>query len=576
MSLGTVCSKLLLVAVLSCVAVVAQSPGKEGAPATRESDDVTFRTGVKVVLVPVVVHDSAGRPVGGLREEDFQLFDRGKRQTVSSFTEVTHAGTALESHSAEPYPVGAASAETSGPGSAPARSDSRQRSVAYVFDDVNTGFADLVHVRQAALRHFQAGLTAGEVAGVYTFSGRTALPFTNDRAKLEDAVNKLRVSLTAGHGDVNPCPNVSYYLADFIVRRNDARALEAATRQTMDCTSLDHQRAQNVAEAAAKREILIGEQDTRIWVSTLKRVIRLLQERPGPRVLVLASSGFYAQTPNGIKAVADTLDLAARAHVTISALQARGVYMMAQSDASRRGAPSGLEQQYYGNTASAEEGALSDLADGAGGTYFRHNNDLAAGFAQLAAPPQYSYMLGFSPAALKPDGSFHPLKIRLPDHSGISIQARPGYYAPRPPKKGRAEDAVAEQIDDAVQSRDETTGIPVDAAVQVSRSGAAVATLFVAAKVHVRHLRFQQLDGRYHAVLTVVSAVFDEDGGYVVGKRNTINLMLRNETLAGKDDPAVDVQSNFQMKPGSFLVRVVVCGNEGDDLSARNFRVIVR
>ena len=184
MSLGTVCSKLLLVAVLSCVAVVAQSPGKEGVPATRESDDVTFRTGVKVVLVPVVVHDSAGRPVGGLRDEDFQLFDRGKRQTVSSFTEVTHAGTALESHSAEPYPVGAASAETSGPGSAPARSDSRQRSVAYVFDDVNTGFADLVHVRQAALRHFQAWLTAGEVAGVYTFSGRTALPFTNDRAKL--------------------------------------------------------------------------------------------------------------------------------------------------------------------------------------------------------------------------------------------------------------------------------------------------------------------------------------------------------------------------------------------------------
>jgi hypothetical protein len=53
-----------------------------------------------------------------------------------------------------------------------------------------------------------------------------------------------------------------------------------------------------------------------------------------------------------------------------------------------------------------------------------------------------------------------------------------------------------------------------------------------------------------HAVLTVVSVVLDEDGGYVAGSRNTINLMLRNETLAGKNDPAAD--------PSARNVRVIV------------------
>ena len=168
------------------------------------------------------------------------------------------------------------------------------------------------------------------------------------------------------------------------------------------------------------------------------------------------------------------------------------------------------------------------------------------------------------------------MKIRLPDRGVVSIQARPGYYAPRAPTKGRAEDAVADEIDDAVQSRDVTTGIPIDATVQISRSGAAAPRLYVLAKVHVKPLRFQQLDGRNHAVLTVVSVVFDQDGGYVVGSRNTVKLTLRNETLAGKDDPTVRVQSNYQVKPASYLVRVVVCDSEGNDLSTRNFSVVVR
>jgi len=104
---GTCWAALLPAAVLFCAAAAAQPPAREKTPAAKESGDVTFRTGVKVVLVPVVVRDSGGHPVGGLKADDFQVFDKRKRQTITSFTAVTHAGAAAAGHTAEPSPAGA-------------------------------------------------------------------------------------------------------------------------------------------------------------------------------------------------------------------------------------------------------------------------------------------------------------------------------------------------------------------------------------------------------------------------------------------------------------------------------------
>jgi VWFA-related protein len=476
----------------------------------------------------------------------------------------------------------AAAATPREPGTAPAsagkpdaeavgRNSHPERYIAYVFDDLNTSFGDVAALREAALRHFRAGSPVSDRAAIYTFSGRTTLEFTSNQAKLEDTVMKLRLRPSMGHGAGMPCPDVSYFLADLIVNRSDNRALEAVAQQTVECAHVDGFMAKKMAESAATQELVIGEQDTLVALETIKKAIRLLAQMPGQRLLVLASPGFFAQTSSAFNGMAAVLDLAARANVVISALDPRGLSTTGLMEASRGSAPSSLEQQYYRDSARASEDVLADLADGTGGTFFHNNNDLTAGFARLAAAPEFSYVLGFSPAGLKPDGSFHRLNIRLPNQKGVSVQARRGYYALQ---QDREEDTAEEEIHDAVFAREEIRDIPVHVRMQLSKSETGGDRLTVVATVDVTSLQFQKLRERNRDSLTVVSALFDQDGGYVAGIRNTVNLRLRDVTLAHLDS-GINVPAAFDVKPGTYLVRVVVREAEGKATFSYNGRVTI-
>ena len=52
------------------------------------SSDVptTFKVNVKLVVVRVVARDSQGHAIGNLQQQDFQVFDNGKPQTITQFS----------------------------------------------------------------------------------------------------------------------------------------------------------------------------------------------------------------------------------------------------------------------------------------------------------------------------------------------------------------------------------------------------------------------------------------------------------------------------------------------------------
>lgn len=76
---------------------------------------------------------------------------------------------------------------------------------------------------------------------------------------------------------------------------------------------------------------------------------------------------------------------------------------------------------------------MSELAEGTGGEFFHNSNDLAAGFTSLTDAPEVVYVLELSLDGVKPDGSYHRIKVEV-DRKGMEIQARRGYLAPQQEK----------------------------------------------------------------------------------------------------------------------------------------------
>ena len=195
-------------------------------------EPTTFKVNVKLVVVRAVVRDSQGHAVGNLQKEDFQVFDKGKPQVITQF-DVEQPGTAAakaREKSVENAADILSSEATANTQNAPV---APERFVAYMFDDVHLEFGDLARVREAAERHF-ATLRPTDRAAIFTTSGITNLDFTDDRAKLHEALLRLQPRPISRSVAVD-CPDISYYQADLIVNKNDSDATQVAVMEAGEC-----------------------------------------------------------------------------------------------------------------------------------------------------------------------------------------------------------------------------------------------------------------------------------------------------------------------------------------------------
>ena len=326
-----------LLPVLLLLGVPAQLSAQPAPAANADSQElssrdapVTFTTRTNLVLVPVVVRDRQGKAVGNLRQEDFQLLDKGKPQIITKFSiENTRLPKTVPVADSAGLVDAAAAAESTG---AP------NHFVAYVFDDIHSRFEDLTLARQAAEKHLDRSLDQATRAAIYTTSGQTTLEFTDDRSKLRETLLKLRPQ-SGSDNSISSCPQMSYYLADLIENKHDGQAKQAMILETIQCAHLDPtdvENARQIAESAARTEVRFGEQKARLALISIKDIVRRLSAAPGSRSLVMVSSGFFL-TSDLRPDETEVMDRAIRANVTVSSLDARGLYtVIPGGDASER------------------------------------------------------------------------------------------------------------------------------------------------------------------------------------------------------------------------------------------------
>jgi VWFA-related protein len=423
-----VCLALVCLALVCCAgSILAQRT--ERAPAS--PGDAKIRVAVNSVVVPVVVRDLQGRAVGGLQQEDFKVFDNNKAQAISGFSVESRARVETDPAGAGATPESSATAQTS---AAPTRF------MVFLFDDMHLEPGDLLRAQKVATKMIAGSLADSDMAVVISFSG-TNSGFTRDHTKLLEAIARLKVQDLHGHAG-RECPDVGYYQGSLIVNQHNGQAFQAAVEDARWCAHLDPTMtsvAEGMAAQAARRAVAIGDQDVRVTLDFVRSVARKLGTLPGERTILLVSPGFLTMAPEAMAEKSQVLDAAAESNVTISALDARGLYTTTL-DASERGANTALDlenagiAQNHSKTMTLGEDVLSELADGTGGTYFHNGNDLEGGLQKLAAGPEYIYLLEISLEQVKQDGAYHRLKVTV-KQDDLKLQARHGYFAPKKEKK---------------------------------------------------------------------------------------------------------------------------------------------
>ncbi|HEY3741338.1 MAG TPA: VWA domain-containing protein [Bryobacteraceae bacterium] len=534
----------------------------------------SFRTKVNLVLVPVVVRDRKGKAVGTLKKEDFELFDKGKPQAIAKFS-VEKAGSQHIEFEGEPV------VELSGPalpGVSLQNPTVAERYTMMVFDDLHLNIADLMVVRVAAEKHLATALLPTERVGVYTTSGRIVLGPTEDREKL---VATLRRIQPVGRSAKKECPPISTYQAYEIDRCEggpDCPALQKAIADTYACMGLSANAglvAADIAKGAAHDALAFTQTESRETLASLKTMVRGLAAMPGERNLLLVSPGFYA--PFMANEISEVIDLAIRSRVVINSLDARGLHTLGiPPDASVRVVdPTSniLTMQYERYEASASTTLLEELAEDTGGSAFGSSNDLVGGFNKLTATPEYTYILGFSPQNLKFDGKLHTLRVKIRNGGHFDVQARHGYFAPK-----RIEDPAEQarqEIEEAMFSREVLRDLPVELHTQFFKSGEFEANLTVLARINLSQLPYTKTNGRNVDHLTIVAALFDKDGNLIKGSKKLVDLNLKDATLEDKVRSTVTFKSNFDVKIGGYIIRLIVRDSEGQLMTAQNGSVII-
>ena len=560
-------------------APAAPSKAQASPDATSEVDahpSVPFESHVNLVPVRVIVHDPNGKAVTNLTKEDFRLSQDRKPQTISLFAVETPASTAKQVVRGE---AGGESVDTA-KDSAPGTLAMPTRFVALLFDDVHLNLQDLVQARLAAMRYLDSAIDPSERVAIFTTSGQTQADFTDDRAKIRAIAAQLMPHLISAYDPSNDsqCPKIGYYQADLIVNQSDQNAFGIAVAEAAKCPAssgvIANENPEVAVQRVAQQMVIAGDTNAEYAIRRLVEVVRRMSALPGQRSIVLVSPGFLITTSHQFD-LADVVDRATRANIFINALDARGLYTAGETD-DLSCPPQTCPAAHFGRGATmyryqeqaTQSDVMAQLSDSTGGFYFRNSNDLGAGFRMTTSVPEVTYLLGFTPETLKFDGKFHQIKVTLATKEKFTIQARRGFFAP---KHGQTpEEAAKQDIEEAVFSQEERQGVPIELQLQYYKSDAVDAKLSVLTRVDVTRVRFEKTEGRNLGNLTVVAALFDRNGNFISGNQENVGLRLKDATLEKLTHTGMTLKMGFDVKPGGYIVRLVVRDSKASLLSAKN------
>ena len=505
----------------------------------------TISVQTNLVEIAATVRDRKGTPVGGFHAPDFQVLDNLKPQRITFFSE--------QSSEAPAGPGAATRPDAPSASALPTTPAAQARYLALFFDDTHSAMAGFERSKHAAEKLISSGLHPGDRLGIFTASGAVALDFTAD--------SKILLATLAGmkpHPEPSAargflvCPTLSAYQAFVIAKHLDNGARQIAVEEILACRPgtpywvavLDAQ-----SDAATAWEQLRHEPSNVLDVLIL--VARHLAAEPGVRILLMVSPGFL--TDGMDRQTATLVDTCLRNRIVINALDNEGLLSGGADSPESLGQVQGARTAWADRTLGQRnlivQGFLVEAAESTGGQFIHNNNDLNRGLQTLAAAPQFSYVLGYSPAD-QPDGKYHKLKVTVVKPGSYQVSARPGYFSTageKPPETAQ------QRIDRVGASSESLNEIPATVKVQ-----AIDGKIQVEIALDAKGLTFSDRNGESVQQLTFVTILEDGQGHYLEGKQALMDMNLSSETRAELEAKGIKAATSFTVPKGSYRIREVI------------------
>src|SRR5213594_1259985 len=164
----------------------AQPPAQPPASATATQQKPTFRVQVDLVTNDIVVRDDKGNFIPDLKQDEFEVYEDGIKQDITSMTVVTGGRVTNVMPPPPPPPEGIIL-----PPSRP-KTDVSGRIFLFFVDDLHLQFHNTGRVRDLFKRISKELVHDGDMFGIVSSGPSSiAIDMTYDKARLEEAIKKI-------------------------------------------------------------------------------------------------------------------------------------------------------------------------------------------------------------------------------------------------------------------------------------------------------------------------------------------------------------------------------------------------
>jgi VWFA-related protein len=524
---------------------------------TDESQDVV-RINTNLVQVDAVVLRD-GKQVTDLKAEDFELFEDGRPQPITSFSYISNV------------PIAPANAPASRPGDkngvpvvppvvpATVRPHDVRRTLALVVDDLGMSFESMAHARKQLRKFIDEQLQPNDLVAIIRTGGEVGSlqQFTTDRRLLTSALDHLKW---------NPCSRAGISIFPPVGSPVFASGVDS------DSGPCGVQRTNSTLRIL--QFVLKGMHDLpgRKSMVVFSESLPIQQQEPGPlnfgtdRDDVGDDDSGFGNTYSNAAALQKVAELAIRGSVVIYAVDTRGLQYTgptAADDFSSAATPGAAARQMQTimRTRSAmllrgREGA-DLISRQTGGFLVRNSNDFE--LKRVMDDQRGYYLLGYRPGDETFNRRFHHLKVRV-KRRGLTVRTREGFYGVSEDEARPPELTARDQVNNALISPFGANEIPVRLSTFFANDAAKGSLLRTFIYLDAHDLNFtDQPDGTHNAAFDLDTILFGDNGSVVNREDKTVTLRLAKLTYDRVQRDGLVYGFDMPVKQtGTFQFRVAV------------------